>query len=225
MKEANSKRLAADVQGLAASNKKQVCCICGKEIEGYDNNPAPYKNRGRCCDKCNRDYVLPSRMYLMGLGSNLTDKEVKKALSKFRKHYRVFPYNCYNKLILEIGERIVKGICEKGLFKVTSMKTDTLIDGATVPIGTMSKSEAIECMVKYLATIGKTLDSWIQETGYNLYWDRVSFVIAEKERMEETGRSCSDTAFVEPLIDNDSDFIERMAESANVEVTDNVAST
>ena len=225
MKEENSKRLAADVQGLAASNKKQVCCICGKEIEGYDNNPVPYKNSGRCCNKCNLDYVLPSRMYLMGLGSNLPDKEVKKALSKFRKHYRVFPYNFDEKLILEIGERIVKGICENGLFKVTSMWTDTLIDGETVPIGTMSKSEAIECMQKYLSTIGKTLDGWTQETGYNLYWDRVSFVIAEKERMEETGRSCSDTAFVEPLIDNDSEFIERMAESANVEVINNVVST
>lgn len=220
----NFNKEAVEVQGTSTCNKKQVCCICGKEIKGYDNNPAPYKNRGRCCDKCNRDYVLPSRMYLMGLGANLTDKEVKKALSKFRKHYRVFPYNFDEKLIPEIGERIVKGICENGLFKVTSMWTDTLIDGETVPIGTMSKSEAIECMQKYLSTIGKTLDGWTQETGYNLYWDKVSFVIAEKERMEETGRSCSDTAFVEPLIDNDSDAIERMAKSANVEVTNDIAS-
>lgn len=43
--------------------------------------------------------------------------------------------------------------------------------------------------------------------------------------MEEAGRSCSNTAFVEPLIDNDSDAIERMADSPNVDVTESVAST
>lgn len=38
--------------------KKNICCICGKEYEGYGNNPSPLKESGRCCDKCNRLVVL-----------------------------------------------------------------------------------------------------------------------------------------------------------------------
>lgn len=31
------------------------CCICGKEINGYGNNPWPLhtKDGQRCCDDCN----------------------------------------------------------------------------------------------------------------------------------------------------------------------------
>lgn len=40
---------------------KNKCCICKKPIEGYGNNAAPVKD-GRCCDKCNWDYVIPARL-------------------------------------------------------------------------------------------------------------------------------------------------------------------
>jgi len=216
MREYSNQRLAVDVHGLAASNKKKVCCICGKEYEGFGNNPAPYKNKGRCCDKCDRDYVLPSRMYLTILGTNLTDKEVKKELTKFRNRYLVFPYNFNEKLILEIGEQVIKCIEMVGEFNTTYMMTDTIFDGHIVPIGTMSKSETIECMEKYLSTIDKTLDSWIEETGYKLYWNKKLYCVAESERMKKTGSS-SDSTFIEPLIENDADAIERMAESALIE--------
>lgn len=33
------------------------CCICGKEIVGYGNNPYPIKE-GRCCDECNLIVVV-----------------------------------------------------------------------------------------------------------------------------------------------------------------------
>lgn len=51
-------------------NKKYVCCICGKEFEGYGNNPYPighdvYSEEDRCCDKCNLDYVIPARIALL----------------------------------------------------------------------------------------------------------------------------------------------------------------
>ena len=62
-----------------SENKKIVCCICGKEIEGYGNNPegAVWKNElgeiifpefdveERCCDECDERYVIPGRMYRM----------------------------------------------------------------------------------------------------------------------------------------------------------------
>jgi hypothetical protein len=39
-----------------------TCCICGDEFEGYGNNPEPYKSSGRCCDACNRKFVIPARL-------------------------------------------------------------------------------------------------------------------------------------------------------------------
>ncbi|MBO7079737.1 MAG: hypothetical protein J6W64_08025 [Bacilli bacterium] len=59
-------------------NKVKVCCICGKEIVGYGNNPdgaawkSPYSGNiiqptfsenERCCDECNNTYVIPGRLY------------------------------------------------------------------------------------------------------------------------------------------------------------------
>lgn len=48
-------------------DKKYVCCICGKEHEGYGNNPEPVKSfeSGRCCDQCNQEKVIPKRMELI----------------------------------------------------------------------------------------------------------------------------------------------------------------
>lgn len=39
-----------------------VCCICGEEVEGYGNNPSPVKEDGKCCDACNRKFVIPARL-------------------------------------------------------------------------------------------------------------------------------------------------------------------
>lgn len=53
------------------------CCICGKEIEGFGNNPdeARWKNPDgsveqpkfsegdKCCDECNWKFVIPGRMF------------------------------------------------------------------------------------------------------------------------------------------------------------------
>ena len=43
---------------------KFKCCICRKVYEGYGNAPHPYLFHGRCCDKCNREYVIPLRYML-----------------------------------------------------------------------------------------------------------------------------------------------------------------
>ena len=49
--------------------KEEICCICGEPIEGYGNNPRPYKHEGRCCDACQRKFVIPARL------AELSDKE------------------------------------------------------------------------------------------------------------------------------------------------------
>jgi len=41
--------------------KTKKCCFCKKPITDYGNNPAPVKESGRCCDKCNRNIVIPAR--------------------------------------------------------------------------------------------------------------------------------------------------------------------
>jgi len=53
--------------------EKQKCCICGKEFEGYGNNPWPVKEDGECCDDCNYEKVIPARI------NQLSKKEVKDA--------------------------------------------------------------------------------------------------------------------------------------------------
>jgi hypothetical protein len=40
---------------------KQLCSICGKEIEGYSRNAKPV-NDGVCCKKCDDTIVLPRRI-------------------------------------------------------------------------------------------------------------------------------------------------------------------
>lgn len=42
--------------------KEETCCICGEPINGYGNNPEPYKRTGRCCDACNIKFVIPARL-------------------------------------------------------------------------------------------------------------------------------------------------------------------
>ena len=54
-----------NIYGVKLKEGKEVeytCCICGDEFEGYGNNPAPYKESGKCCDACNRKFVIPARL-------------------------------------------------------------------------------------------------------------------------------------------------------------------
>jgi len=45
-----------------AVEKTFICCICGEESIGFGNNPAPYKEKGKCCDSCNIKFVIPARI-------------------------------------------------------------------------------------------------------------------------------------------------------------------
>lgn len=44
--------------------KETKCCICGKPIVGYGNNPYPVDKNpdNKCCDKCNATVVIPARI-------------------------------------------------------------------------------------------------------------------------------------------------------------------
>lgn len=54
-----------NVYGIKLKEGKEAeytCCICGDDFEGYGNNPAPYKESGKCCDACNRKFIIPARL-------------------------------------------------------------------------------------------------------------------------------------------------------------------
>ena len=48
--------------------KKSRCCLCGKEFDGFGNDPRPVMEafgKGEwnvCCDDCNMRRVIPARM-------------------------------------------------------------------------------------------------------------------------------------------------------------------
>lgn len=61
-----------NVYGVKLKEGKEAeytCCICGDDFEGYGNNPVPYKESGKCCDACNRKFVIPARI------SQMADKD------------------------------------------------------------------------------------------------------------------------------------------------------
>lgn len=58
--------------------KTGTCSICGKTYEHWGNNAQPINN-GRCCDKCNYEYVLPARL---GLPIELPKKRKPRAKAK-----------------------------------------------------------------------------------------------------------------------------------------------
>ena len=52
------------------------CCFCGKEIDGFGNNPSPFAEieelrDARCCDECNSGIVIPARLTLLQLQKDL----------------------------------------------------------------------------------------------------------------------------------------------------------
>jgi len=47
---------------ILTEDKEETCCICGEPLNGYGNNPAPYKKSGLCCDACNAKFVIPARL-------------------------------------------------------------------------------------------------------------------------------------------------------------------
>ena len=51
---------------------KFKCDICGKEVEGYWNNPAPLEG-SKCCDRCHNKYVVPARLKQIKVESKLGD--------------------------------------------------------------------------------------------------------------------------------------------------------
>lgn len=53
------------------------CCICNEEIKNYGNNAEPFK-KGTCCDDCNIQFVIPSRMLDIIIINDDMKKQIKE---------------------------------------------------------------------------------------------------------------------------------------------------
>ena len=56
---------------------RKTCCLCGGEFDGYGNNPAPLKESGECCDRCNAEKVLPARCEALFAPGEISAKTAK----------------------------------------------------------------------------------------------------------------------------------------------------
>lgn len=45
--------------------RMKKCPICGREYEGYGNNPEPLNYRGQVCDECNAYIIIPTRLAIL----------------------------------------------------------------------------------------------------------------------------------------------------------------
>ena len=54
--------------------EKYTCCLCGKEFEGFGNNPYPLSEEGRCCNMCN-DEVICARLNAISPKQLVEDEE------------------------------------------------------------------------------------------------------------------------------------------------------
>ena len=57
------------------------CCICGKEIVGFGNDPWPSKDSGCCCSECNSTVVIQARIEMLVREKVLTDEYQNRRLS------------------------------------------------------------------------------------------------------------------------------------------------
>lgn len=127
-----------------------------------------------------------------------------------------YPYNSNEKLVCEIGEQIINDISKSGFSITNSWETDSIIEGEYVPIESLTREQVIECMQSYLTTIDKTLDGWLQETHYELYWHERISCVETSEFLIEKGLSV-DFPGVEPLLGNGANDNESRAESSTEE--------
>ena len=76
-------------------NKKNVCVICGREFEGFGNNPEPVTSleKGDCCDKCNAEIVIPLRICKSEISSLIRENNDIKQLGYIRTLLKEFRGN------------------------------------------------------------------------------------------------------------------------------------
>lgn len=65
------------------------CCICGKEIEGYGNNPIPIRKKRKCCNECDSKLVTAYRIIELDV-SELKEEKFECLLQNANKEQLEF---------------------------------------------------------------------------------------------------------------------------------------
>lgn len=55
----NNKKKLELFKQMEAQN---ICVLCREKLDGHGNNPYPVSNTGKCCDNCNVDIIIPTRL-------------------------------------------------------------------------------------------------------------------------------------------------------------------
>lgn len=54
------------IKDITEPEKPKECCLCGKPLDNFGNDPWPLEDKGRCCDDCNTNLVVPARIEMAG---------------------------------------------------------------------------------------------------------------------------------------------------------------
>ena len=68
-----------------APEEEKVCCLCGKKLERWGNDPWPLAEDGECCDECNYKKVIPARIEMHRGHKEVADAEPKEELQTLIK--------------------------------------------------------------------------------------------------------------------------------------------
>lgn len=106
-----------------------ICCICKGHLNNpYGNNPQPVRKRGKCCDKCNYDKVLPARMGgLMDLGSweeHILQQKVM-AIGSYPALLANWNMDDNNEAVQEVINDYTKKVLARGMMPLITLTKDT----------------------------------------------------------------------------------------------------
>lgn len=101
--------------------KDEECCICGEPIKGYGNNPAPVKDAGVCCDKCNREVVIPAR--LKSISKNKLEEKVSSKIEDKEETIRYLLDQLHKALEDgSIQEKVYKDTLDKAIYELDNIR-------------------------------------------------------------------------------------------------------
>lgn len=101
--------------------KDEECCICGEPIKGYGNNPAPVKDAGVCCDKCNREVVIPAR--LKSISKNKLEEKVSSKIEDKEETVRYLLDQLHKALEDgSIQEKVYKDTLDKAIYELDNIR-------------------------------------------------------------------------------------------------------
>ena len=117
------------------------CVLCKEHLSGtpYGNNPQPIRKKGKCCDRCNNDKVIPARMSGSILGGNpfgnideqILCRKIQRftptegRTDKYPRIWEAFQADQLEDEIADVIKQFYEKVMERGLFPI--IKDDGVI--------------------------------------------------------------------------------------------------